>query len=333
MCNIRIILVVVCFVFLASVLIRTVLRTASPIAILSSRNGLQRRQRVRGWGQDKEQHALMAEIFFINLDSATLRQRCIQTQLDQSHAPYKVTRFAARVIADLQDPTLCPPSLLLRPTQSRQDKNLFGPDALWCSHYSLWQQMTWRQASDLQKPNFLIIFEDDVVLRHPTNFWPRVDAFLKSDCAGFDWILVDAHALESQWRKFDRMKKAGHEPVLEASSHQNWNAQMVIVRTSVLPTLIKFIQQIQKHPWPIDMLHMEPFLTDRMKFGLWQPGISMQMKDMMKHLDPDEISALQDICPASKIKCDPNSMHVAGLDSDCNYITTPNALGNVGGHN
>jgi len=184
---------------------------------------------------------ISAHVYVINLQDRVDRCTCMQTQLTDS--PFRVFRQQAATRTSQFE--LCPDSDLAKQGVDRlggYDKA--AQSATFCSNQLIYN----RVKADPNKPEFIIVMEDDIVIANHTKLWDSVKSFLKAeDCSvggqhEWDHVIVDPWIhkesnLEPGPTKAGICKDGKTHHTLVQASHM-YGAHMQLIRTSSLDKLL-----------------------------------------------------------------------------------------------
>eukprot|EP00746_Dinoflagellata_sp_MGD_P009032 gnl/MRDRNA2_/MRDRNA2_118195_c0_seq1.p1 gnl/MRDRNA2_/MRDRNA2_118195_c0~~gnl/MRDRNA2_/MRDRNA2_118195_c0_seq1.p1 ORF type:complete len:341 (-),score=39.15 gnl/MRDRNA2_/MRDRNA2_118195_c0_seq1:55-957(-) len=227
-----------------------------------------------------------AQVFVINLADRKDRCHCMEMQMRSS--PYPIFRQVAAEPKNLHQK--CPN--LSNRTKSGYDITQ-AELSIFCSHRLVFE----RVLADPQKPDFIILMEDDLHFKKETEtqdpaapksqhniewyvnrtipFWTHVETFLNSNCASSSW---DMAAVDTNGRKRSpeppqhvhlecETQHGGYK--LYSNDEMRWNANMLIIKTQNLQKLL------DRHVNVVD--HFYRFRDDdNINIVFWHPGMIYQ---------------------------------------------------------
>jgi len=166
------------------------------------------------------------EIYVINLDHRKDRCECSKLQFEES--PYPVYRFSAATSTNHLE--LCPSLKFSHKVPESLNLDV-RKRANYCSHHLVWKAVSERE----DKPDFVIIVEDDVVV--PPIFWKQLHQLLHSDCLNTELIAVDTYGRGLRNKKSTCATETGVQE-LWGSTTDRYGSHFLITPTAILDQLI-----------------------------------------------------------------------------------------------
>lgn len=183
-----------------------------------------------------EEAKAKAHVFVINTADKVDKCHCISAQMADSAIPYSVSRINGATPSTMMKECKAVPKLmaLAHRTGTRSAAGL--ESALFCSNYKAWKEAL----SNHTDKDYIIIMEDDVLLKEKEHFWKQVDSLLtEKACTGWDHMNVDPY--EGAWKKSGVCSAS---PQFKLSNPtQSGGAHMQIIRREKLQELVDYTEK------------------------------------------------------------------------------------------
>jgi GR25 family glycosyltransferase involved in LPS biosynthesis len=210
-------------------------------------------------------HSELAHVFVINTADKVGKCQCISAQMAESKIPYSVSKLIAATPDTYKKECKKVPGLQGMAQRPGASTNEGSESALFCSNYKAWNEALEKHADK----DYIIILEDDVLLKGKADFWQKVDDFLSSECQDWDYMNVDPYE-GAHFRPSHAKAKCSDFKVMNPTT--SGGAHMQILKRDKLRDLIS---HVEKHgAGVVDAPH--GYMPKKMRRYSWKANIVQQ---------------------------------------------------------
>eukprot|EP00746_Dinoflagellata_sp_MGD_P149112 gnl/MRDRNA2_/MRDRNA2_81190_c0_seq1.p1 gnl/MRDRNA2_/MRDRNA2_81190_c0~~gnl/MRDRNA2_/MRDRNA2_81190_c0_seq1.p1 ORF type:complete len:298 (+),score=56.32 gnl/MRDRNA2_/MRDRNA2_81190_c0_seq1:78-971(+) len=184
-----------------------------------------------------------AHIYVINLDKRKDRCLCMKEQLKGS--PYELFRQKAITPETLHE---CPVKDA-EPIEPMRAEN----KAVFCSNQVIFDKV--HKMQEENKPDFIIVLEDDLEIRDRSLFWQSISNLLNSPCSDASWDVLHVDTFDVRKKDVDATVTKGKQlteqceefEVYKSTKNPHFGAHFQIIKKDALPRLLERRMSVQDH--------------------------------------------------------------------------------------